>query len=394
MIAEPQSRFFKFLPNRLGYLARYVEPIPAQTSIDDARALFLQDPDIPAMPLEQDGGTSGFVTREAIFHTDSRGGLFHSKKLIDLSEGQVDIHDAMESVYGFVSQDQASRAPVFMIYHGGRYLGMCTVFEVLTHAARLQGEDLARAKDVQERLIHVEDSSGADLELAWHYQMAHEVGGDFIQFRRMTESLWCLGVFDMAGKGVAAALATSLISSFFETLEMTGALAKIRPGQMVAMLHKLLRRTIGDNGFLASAFLFVDLEAKNLSVFNCALGSIYAYSTGPDGKVRSHTLEPNLPPLGIDSFPVDAMKSSNFKLGSTISLFLGTDGLTDMRGPLGDTFSEEQLKTFILEHGSQRPQELKKELCRLIDGFIGSAPQADDITFAILECSAGSGKAG
>jgi len=244
--------------------------------------------------------------------------------------------------------------------------------------------DLDLAGRVQKNFMVFTPDKADHLALEWFNQMANEVGGDFIQYRRLGKGVSMLGVFDIAGKGISAALSTSLISAYFATLELTDAFSREKPSSIVRILHQLMSRSLIEGGFLACAFVFFDSDDGHAYIFNCGLGPIYVY-TGNEGSGTNHVrVDPQFPPLGMPGGAEDYVPA-RLKLSPGIRIFLSTDGLTDMKNPEGHAFGGEALESFILARAGKPPAELKEECVKLVHDYISTAPQTDDITFSIAE---------
>jgi serine phosphatase RsbU (regulator of sigma subunit) len=96
---------------------------------------------------------------------------------------------------------------------------------------------------------------------------------------------------------------------------------------------------------------------------------------------------------------VDRLEESNFPLGffpkvkfdaHTVQLNPGdhvlvfSDGITEAQNGHKDMFGEEQLEALLASHQFNTPQEISDSVVNTIRQFVGSAPQADDITLLVL----------
>jgi sigma-B regulation protein RsbU (phosphoserine phosphatase) len=380
------KRLFKFNPNRLGYLAEYIEPVSSGLEEEYIKSLFSQHPNLLAVPVESDGGVSGLVLRDFWLHAEHRKLTFKQKTAGDLVLENVLILDSMESITSAVQKLMDARANgPFLVYHAGRYLGVSGVREVLMHSALLRAEDLEQAKRVQDNFMYISKEIHPALNFCWFNKMAHEVGGDFIQWRRLNSDLWLLGLFDLAGKGVSAALSTSLITAYFATLELTGSLEHERPGRIIYMLHKLMQQTLIDDSFVACAFAFFDLKESALHLYNCGLGPVFINLSAANGRNKLLKVDPNLPPLGFEGFPEDKLTQSKVKWVPGLKIFASTDGFSDMKNGDGRQFGDELLETFMNEQVNKSASDLHDVCVQTIKSWIGNAPQADDVTFAVVE---------
>lgn len=380
------KELYRFPENRVGCLTEYADTIVSGIDIEDAREYFEADKNLRVIPVEVEGGVAGLLSRDTCMAENGKGWFGLGQKTVgEVYNAKCPIYDAMQSVNDAVKRvlDEGYQGD-FMIYHAGRFLGTSSVRALLVHSARLRAMDLNLAGRVQKNFMFVASDKAEPLALEWHNQMANEVGGDFIQYRRLGPASWMLGIFDIAGKGISAALSTSLIAAYFATLDLAGSFERERPTSIVRMLHQLMGQYLIEGGFLACAFVFFDSQDGYARIFNCGLGPIYVYTWSEKSGTKHVKVDARFPPLGMPGVAEDYVPA-RLKLSAGIRFFISTDGLADMRNPEGRAFGSDALETFLLSHGGQSPAELKEEWVKFIRDYIGTAPQTDDITFAVAE---------
>jgi len=71
-------------------------------------------------------------------------------------------------------------------------------------------------------------------------------------------------------------------------------------------------------------------------------------------------------------------------LGPGDRLVLYTDGVTEACNTSEEAYGPERLSAEIRDHGDETPAALVERICQSVAAFSGSAPQADDITVAVL----------
>ena len=73
-------------------------------------------------------------------------------------------------------------------------------------------------------------------------------------------------------------------------------------------------------------------------------------------------------------------KERSFSLDPGDSLFVYTDGVTEATDSDKKLFGEERLVLALNKNSAAAPEELLEYVREAIDGFVGGAPQFDDIT--------------
>jgi serine phosphatase RsbU (regulator of sigma subunit) len=192
--------------------------------------------------------------------------------------------------------------------------------------------------------------------------------------------------FDVCGKGTAAALLTSTLSSFFSTLKVCGSLGSSSPGIIVSTLNKVVMDQTPEEVFIAGAFLFVDAAKREATFFNCGFPPLYAFFNDPEsGKAKGKIIHPDLWPLGINEF--SEPRGNTFPIHPGFRVFMHSDGLTDARNGRGELYGEERLRKFLFPRCMKKAAEISRELAAEVEDFVGQAPKADDITVLVAELS-------
>ena len=99
----------------------------------------------------------------------------------------------------------------------------------LSRAYSIIQEDLGVAKQVQTALLpELADDFANQLELAVFHKQLTEVGGDYYDFFRMAEGRYAIGLFDISGHGVSAALIMAFLKAqFMQVMETQRSLREI-----------------------------------------------------------------------------------------------------------------------------------------------------------------------
>ena len=151
------------------------------------------------------------------------------------------------------------------------------------------------------------------------------------------------------------------------------------------MLNTLIMDSAADNTFVASAMIFIDTTSRKVQIFNMALGPLYIFHQAETGKPLCSVMQPNFPPLGIDELKEAEKNRKILPILNKMKVVMFSDGLTDARDGFGTMYGEERLKALLYARPTHPPQALVNDLSTEIAGFIGNAPQADDITAIVFE---------
>ena len=180
---------------------------------------------------------------------------------------------------------------------------------------------------------------------------------------------------DVSGKGMAAALLSSMVLGALGTEFRSGTAAhevlnrvnqllceKSLPYQFVTLFLFLLNPA-GDGQFISAGH-------NTAFVFRSAAGEIEALA--PDSYF-----------LGMFDFASYQARALHLDLGDTLVVY--SDGLTDAENPKGEMFGEKRLLEIIRQEAPAGSCAVEQKLLKTIEDFTQGIPQTDDITFVIVE---------
>lgn len=209
-----------------------------------------------------------------------------------------------------------------------------------------------------------------DLDMAAAIVPAKEVGGDLYDYFIRDEKLFfCIG--DVSGKGVPASLVMAVTRTTFRNV----AAKENKPGVIVKTMNDNLS-SMNDSEMFVTFFCGV-LDLANGHLHYCNAGHNPPMILTDD--IRMLPVEPNLP-LGI-------MGGMPFKEQETVfnyddALFLYTDGLTEAENIDHELFGEERTEEAL--RGRKPSDEHLHQVKAKVAGFVGEAPQSDDLTMLFI----------
>lgn len=211
---------------------------------------------------------------------------------------------------------------------GITFLGTVTLAILVRDLVRDRAEkqrlarELAASRAVQQVLIPERTPAIPGFEIRSVYEPYGEVGGDFFQILPLPGGGALIGIGDVSGKGMPAAMMVSmLVGTLHALVEMTTS-----PGQLLAGLNRLTQgRSHG--GFTTCMILRVETSG---TVTFANAGHISPYCNG-----REMHSENGLP-LGLVASA--AYAESSFELREGEQLTLVTDGVVEARNNAGELF--------------------------------------------------------
>ena len=220
------------------------------------------------------------------------------------------------------------------------------------------------------------------LDVAGVYRPAgagDEVGGDFYDVFQVNEDQWVVTLGDVAGKGVDAAVVTSLVR---HTLR-SAAVVHPDPADALRELNDVLGQH--DSGrFCTVAVLHLRREGSAWRLDLALAGHPHPLLRAPGG-VHEFVGVPGTA-VGLVESPELVTTSLDAPPGSTLVLY--TDGVTEARGP-GGFYGDDRLRTVVDASNGVTADDLAHDLLRDVLTFQEQQPR-DDIAIVVLRVPEGS----
>jgi serine phosphatase RsbU (regulator of sigma subunit) len=200
----------------------------------------------------------------------------------------------------------------------------------------------------------------------------HAVGGDYYDVFPVSETRTAILISDVAGKGLGAALLTTMLQ---------GALSGLTFGTDPVQVIDHINRFLCEHADLAKyATMFLGLLDRDgglefiraghpspLLLRNGVARDLYTGGSFPVG------LLPNTP---------FASESAKLQPGDTLVLF--SDGVTDAEDVHGEMFGVDRLREILAGHQNAPLDEIERDVLDAINDFSTGAEQSDDITLLVV----------
>ena len=238
----------------------------------------------------------------------------------------------------------------------------------------LQNE-LEVASNTQQSILPKTFPKDPDFEVFGHMEPARNVGGDFYDVIRLEDRKVGIAIADVSGKGVPAAL--FMMSS--RTLLKGAAIGSRDPGNALREVNELLYEENETMMFVTVLYAIYDPANGTLTYANG--GHDAPMLVRPDGgsDLLQHT-------GGIALGVAPGMKFASHTLelqpGETIVLY--TDGVTEAMNGSDEQFGVERMHEVFATSPPTDSEQAAKTMFEAVRGYVGDAPQFDDITCLVL----------
>jgi sigma-B regulation protein RsbU (phosphoserine phosphatase) len=232
--------------------------------------------------------------------------------------------------------------------------------------------DLDLAFQVQSGLLPKPGPIAHGWTMAYHYQPAGPVSGDYCDLIRLDDgsALFLLG--DVMGKGVAASMLMAHLHAIFRSLG-----TPTRPvSELVATANRVFREGTLSSFFatLVCGRLGRDGEVDICNAGHCSPLLIHG---GTVSRIESTGL-----PLGI--FADAEYTSYHGKLIAGDGLVIHSDGLSEALNSAGDPYGGERPQDLLQQQRALPPDQLLAALLGDFDGFRIDVPLKDDLSVMVI----------
>ncbi len=277
---------------------------------------------------------------------------------------------------GYVALDERDARREFSARECRLAEAICDQASVALDNARLYEQEHDVAQSLRGALLKLPETVSG-LSYAHHYRAAVRpamVGGDFYDLFELDHGLLGIVVGDISGKGLPAAVLTSLVKN---TIRAHATEKGKTPAEVVSLTNTVLVRETATETF-ATVF-FGMLDRRDGRLIYCNAGHPASVVVRPGGDVAAL---PATSPL-IGAFADFAFRNAEAHLSCDDVLFLYTDGLTDARDG-GRLFGEERLFEVIGDSCRATPAEMVTRVVERVVEFAGDGLR-DDLAVLALQ---------
>jgi sigma-B regulation protein RsbU (phosphoserine phosphatase) len=237
---------------------------------------------------------------------------------------------------------------------------------------RRMEQELAIARNIQQALLPRDFRQFSQVHITGVNRSCLAVGGDYFDVMEIGPDRTAFLIADVCGKGLGAALLTTMLQGTFSAISLGQELARVCTHiNGFICVHSEMER-------YATLFAGVLDTSGRLEYINAGHHSPLL--------VRPGKVETPFPagclPLGL--IPEAEFKTSSVTLAPGDTLVLFTDGITEATDPKEEMFGSDRLRAVVAQHSSASLEELQASILAAVDEFSGGAYQADDITLLIV----------
>ena len=236
---------------------------------------------------------------------------------------------------------------------------------------KLREQELEEARVIQNVMLPPHPLRAAGVTISHEFQPVMEVGGDYLDYFKLSDETIGLYVGDVSGKGLPAALYAALAVGTLRGIHKTG----MEPERVLSLLNErlLLRGIPGRH------------SAIQYALFHPATARMRIVSAGMPGPLLLRGEDSSI--LQIAGLPPGLFSAATYdelslQLEPGDSLLFFTDGLSDARNLHDQEFGVEGVQDICRRCAGESPLDLLGHLFSTIQEFTANCKQWDDMTAA------------
>ncbi|MGI9165447.1 MAG: SpoIIE family protein phosphatase [Pyrinomonadaceae bacterium] len=234
-------------------------------------------------------------------------------------------------------------------------------------------DDLALAARIQSGLLPQPSQKIDGWEIAYHYQPAGIVSGDYCDLIGSDDQSLLFVLGDVSGKGVAASMLMAHLQAMFRTL--------ISINLPLEEIVERASRVFCESTLPTHYATLVCGNANTSGALEiCNAGHLPPLLLR-DGSVRS--IAATGLPVGV--FCNEHFSVNRFQMDKGDTLFLYTDGLSEALDGAGSEYGVERLSAFLTENHGLAPKDLISTCVSEVDSFRLRRPITDDVTLMAIK---------
>lgn len=235
--------------------------------------------------------------------------------------------------------------------------------------------DLKLASSIQKSMLPKKGEDSTAYKVSYYIAPAKQVGGDFYDFFKISETKTALIIADVSDKGVPA----SLFMAVCKTLLSSSLLAGNSLKETVNKVNKTLCNNNSSGMFVTAFICIVDTSTGEVEYVNA--GHCQPIVMKNNKEFIYQDVHVDLFLGAMDDIQYDTHK---FVLHDFEKLLLYTDGITEAANKKDELFGKDRLISFLNNNTDLNNDELIKKLISAIEFFADGAEQSDDITLLVF----------
>ncbi|HQI41129.1 MAG: hypothetical protein B6D44_08800 [Ignavibacteriales bacterium UTCHB2] len=276
-----------------------------------------------------------------------------------------------ESESGFTETDQ--RLLSIIATQSANVIENSRLFEEEKKLMQIQ-QEIQVASEIQKNLLPKEIPSIEGYDIYAVNIPAREVGGDYYDFIKISETKTAIALGDVSGKGLPASMLMANLQATLRGQLLFCNCAK----DCIKRANYMLYKSTDTSKFVTLFFGILDTENHTLTYCNAGHNEPVFLQRDKKNKLDKGGML-----LSVFEQIEYEEEEILFSKGSTLVVF--SDGITEAMNKSNEEFGEERLYNLIERRVALSSQQLAMEILSDVKNYSAGVPQFDDITLMIIK---------
>lgn len=241
-------------------------------------------------------------------------------------------------------------------------------------------EELKIAKQVQAKLLPLELDSNQDFDISTFTKAADEVGGDYYDSYKISDSKTALIIGDVSGKGTSAAFHMAQMKGVFLALSQLD----LSPSEFLDKANLAISSGLDKTSFVTISYFTLDSVSKSIDFARAGhVPSLYFNSK----ENKAAYFQNKGLGLGIirgNKFK-DYIQESSLTYITGDILVLYTDGITEAQNDHKEEFGYDRLSTLIEVNKESKAEVIQEKIIDELYKFCNNELLEDDYSLVVIK---------
>jgi sigma-B regulation protein RsbU (phosphoserine phosphatase) len=248
----------------------------------------------------------------------------------------------------------------------------------------LMAEQMRLGGVIQRRMIPEKPPQMPGLDIAAIYQPCFQIGGDLYDLIKLDDNTIFVGIADVIGKGIPAAMMMSMFRGTMRAYA-DGGFDRHSFAEIVDKLNKVTCSECRNGEFITLFMANIDVESMTMTYCNCGHEPALLIRDGNISEMDKGGLVLGL--MDDIEYEIETVPLKN-----NDRLLLYTDGLIDAMDFDNEVWGRERLLKVVKRHLDRSADELVRSILRYRRRFVGLASQIDDTSIVAVRLDKDAGK--
>ncbi|MCY7363587.1 MAG: PP2C family protein-serine/threonine phosphatase, partial [Ignavibacteria bacterium] len=239
--------------------------------------------------------------------------------------------------------------------------------------------ELKIAREIQLALLPTNIPEIKGYEISGMNLPAMQVGGDYYDIIKLTETKFAIVIADVSGKGTPASLLMANIQSAVHSYLKLYEEGSFELSKVTEKINELIYENTASDKFITFFWGILDSEKNTFEYINAGHNPPIFLQNNKLVQLTDGGFMIGIMDTGV------VYEVGNIEIGNNDSIVFYTDGVTEANSKDGEEFGEEKLSDILTENKNLNAEEILGKIKESIVDFTKDTPQYDDITMIVLK---------